>query len=158
MDSSRSNHRRHPGYLTQQEFYDLRDDNPVALVSRILADVGNACEHARVNGPKEQREDGYAVAYAQAYCANQKGAAKDVDIFIKAIQGKDALYVVQREFRRPAQAGAIPGVTMFPKDQLDVMKERLAAYQAANDFLASEVLLCPLTGGSGRCEHRQEER
>ena len=40
---------------------------------------------------------------------NGSGAAKDVDILVKAISGHDALYVVQREFRRPAQPGATPG-------------------------------------------------
>ena len=137
--------------LTKQIFYNLKDADPSAFVSGILKGVGKACERARVNGPKEQTENGYSVAYAQAYCANQKGAAKDVDIFIKAIRGTDALDVVQREFRRPAQPGATPGITTFSKDQVEEMKTRLTAQNVANKFLVEDVQLCPLTGGTGTC-------
>jgi len=129
--------------LTKQVFYKLKDDNPSAFVNGILKGVGKACEHARINGPTAQIESGYAVAYAQAYCANQKGAAKDVDIFIKAIRGKVALYVVQREFRRPAQPdNRTPGVTHFSKDQVEEMRSRIVAYNVANKFLVEDVQLC----------------
>jgi hypothetical protein len=137
--------------LTKQIFYDLKDEDPSAFVSKILAGVGKACQRARVNGPKAETENSYPVAYAQAYCGNQKGTSTDVDIFIKAIRGKDALYVVQREFRRPARRGAIPGVTEFSEDQLEELKAFLAAQQIANKFLGEDVQLCPLTGGTGAC-------
>ncbi|MFL6389432.1 MAG: hypothetical protein ACJ71U_18285 [Terriglobales bacterium] len=138
--------------LTKQIFYTAKDEDPSAFVSRILAGVSKACQRARVNGPKAQTENGYPVAYAQAYCVNQKGAATDVDIFIKAIHGKDALYVVQREFRRPAQRGATPGITEFSQDQLEEMKARILAQQIADRFLVEDVQLCPLTGGTGACD------
>jgi hypothetical protein len=83
--------------------------------------------------------------------STKKGAALDVDIFIKAIRGKDALYVVQREFRRPAQRGATPGLTEFSQDQFAEMKARLVAQQVADKFLVEDVQLCPLTGGTGAC-------
>jgi hypothetical protein len=67
--------------LTEQVFYAANGQEPSTFVSGILNRVGQACEGARVNGPKEQTENGYAVAYAQAYCTNQKGTSKDIDIF-----------------------------------------------------------------------------
>lgn len=138
--------------LTKQIFYSSKDEDPSAFVSKILADVGKACQRARVNGPKAQKENSYPVAYAQAYCLNQKGTAMDVDIFIKAMRGKDALYVVQREFRRPAQRGGTPGVTTFSQDQFEEMKARLVAQQIADRFLVEDVQLCPLTSGTAACD------
>jgi len=137
--------------LTKQVFYNKKNEDPSAFVSRILSGVGKSCERARVNGPKSQTENGYPVAYAQVYCVNQKGAAKDVDIFIKAIRGESALYVVQREFRRPAKPGATAGITVFSTDQLEQMKARITAQNVANKFLVEDVQLCPLTGGKGVC-------
>jgi hypothetical protein len=137
--------------LTKQIFYNLKGEAPSAFVSRILNGVGKSCKRVRVNGPKTQIENGYAVAYAQAYCVNQKGAAQDVDIFIKAIRGEAALYVVQREFRRPTQAAATPGITTFSEDQLEQMKARMAAINVANKFLVEDVQLCPLPRGTAAC-------
>jgi hypothetical protein len=137
--------------LTKQVFYSSKGQDPAPFVDAILKGVGRACERARVNGSKEQTENGFAVAYAQAYCTNQKGAAKDVDIFIKAIRGADALYVLQREFRRPATPGATPGVTSFSKEQFEEMKARMSAQSTALKFLGEQVQLCPPTGGVGLC-------
>ena len=137
--------------LTEQSFYASKGQSPSAFVSGILKGAGQACERARVNGPKEQTENGYAVAYAQVYCTNQKGASKDVDIFIKAVAGTEALYVAQREFRRPAEPGATPGISTFSKDQIDEMKAKLEAQNVANKFLVEQVQLCPTTGGTGAC-------
>ncbi|HEY1630327.1 MAG TPA: hypothetical protein VGF56_03385 [Rhizomicrobium sp.] len=127
--------------LTEQAFYGNTQD-PGEFVRGFLARVGGACRDAKVNGPKLGSENGHAVAYAQAYCVGQKGADKDVDIFLKAIAGHDALYVVQREFRRPAEPGAMPGMTVFPKDQKDAALARLHAQGEADHFLVDKVRLC----------------
>ena len=129
--------------LTEQIFRNLKGRDPSDFVSDFLRRVGGACARVRVNGPKPGTENGYRVAYAQAYCANQIGANMDVDIFAKAIAGRDGLYVVQREFRRPAQPGAVPGVAEFSKDQLGEMTARMKAQAAANDFLVKQVALKP---------------
>src|ERR1700760_1156025 len=65
--------------LTEQAFYG-NPPPPDVFVKRFLAGVGGACRDAKVNGPKTGTENGFPVAYAQAYCAGQKGANKDVDI------------------------------------------------------------------------------
>ena len=115
--------------------------NACDSVSRKCARAGSPS--ARVNGPKAASENGYRVAYAQAYCVNQTGAALDVDIFIKAVAGKDALYVVQREFHRPTEKG-VAGVRSASLDQIK-------AQVAADKFLVSQVQLCPPASGKGAC-------
>src|ERR1700733_4997049 len=127
--------------LTEQEFFVLKGKDAGEFVSDLLGRIDGACRAASHNGPFGKSESGYQVAYAQAYCVGNQG--KDVDIFIKAIAGHDALYVVQREFRRPATPGAIPGLAKFGKNQLPEAQARLAAQETANKFLTDQVKLCP---------------
>jgi hypothetical protein len=126
--------------LTEQIFFTLKGKDPGQFVNDLLNRINGACRATRRNGPKAQVEQGYPVAYAQVYCVGNEG--KDVDIFIKAISGHDALYVVQREFRRPETPGAEPGITRFSKDQLPEARGRLEAQGAANKFLVDQVKLC----------------
>lgn len=130
--------------LTEQAFYNQKSADPSAFVADLLRRVGGACERVRVNGPKAGDENGYRVAYAQAYCVNQTGAALDVDIFIKVVAGRDALYVVQREFHRSTEKGAVAGVRSASLDQIK-------AQVAADKFLVSQVQLCPPASGKGAC-------
>jgi hypothetical protein len=128
--------------LTEQVFYKLKSADPAMFIGNIITGSTQACDRIRVNGPTRQTENGYPVAYAQIYCGHQKGTTIDVDIFIKAIGGHDAMYVVQREFHRPAASGGVPGVISFAKNQDAQMKAFTAAYAAANDYLVSKVHLC----------------
>jgi hypothetical protein len=129
--------------LTEEIFRNLKGNDPSLFLSDWLGRVGKACAHVRVNGPKPAKENGYPVAYAQAYCSNQIGANLDVDIFAKAIWGHDGLYIVQREFHRPAVPGGVPGVAEFSKDQMGEMTARLKAQTTANDFLVKQVAVKP---------------
>jgi hypothetical protein len=136
--------------LTAQTFYAQRA-TPSHFLRGVMVLTVKACERVKVNGPKEQTEDSYPVAYAQIYCGRQKGTDKDVVMFLKAIGGKDALYVVQREFRRPARAGSEPGMKTFStRADATAWAEAL---KTANDHLKS-VYLCPPSGGSERCTTR----
>jgi hypothetical protein len=137
--------------LTEQDFPGLANTDPSLFVHNMLARMGGACKDVRINGPKAGTQNGYPVAYAQVYCAGQRDAHKDIDIFIKAIAGKNALYVAQREFRRPEQPGAMAGVAAFNKDQLGAMTARLKAQSEADRFLVDQVQLCPLASGDGAC-------
>ena len=128
--------------LVQQNAYALKSLTPSIFVISQFRTLISACEGLKVNGPTERIEGDYTVAYSQMYCTNQKGAAKDVDIFVKAIGGKDALYVVQREFRRPATPGAKPGVRSFSGDQADAAKAAMEAQASASSYLR-RVRLCP---------------
>ena len=135
--------------LTIQTFHALRGMDPSAFLRGVMDLTSKACQRTKVNGPKEQTEEGYPVAYAQIYCAEQKGADKDVDILLKAIRGNDALYVVQREFRRPAKPGAEPGFHVF--SERTEAEKTMNAMAMANRYLRDGVSLCPLSGPSARC-------
>jgi hypothetical protein len=126
--------------LTEQIFPAQKGTPAGDFVKSLFQRVGGACSGVSVNGPTVQTESGYDAAYGQAYCVGQKGADKDVDIFIKAIAGADALYVVQREFRRPATPGAVAGLQRFAKK--DDAETALAAQKIADTYLQSQVKLC----------------
>lgn len=127
--------------LTEQIFPAQKGADPSEFTKGFLKRVGGQCRDASVNGPKAGTENSFAVAYAQAYCVGV--GRRDVDIFFKAIAGKDALYVVQREFRRAATPGAVAGMRKFSKDEGDAAKAALEAQNAANTYLVSQVKLCP---------------
>lgn len=142
--------------LTEQVFYRLKNVDPAMFMQTIVKGTAQACDHVRVNGPTRKTESGYPVAYAQIYCGHQKGTTIDVDIFVKAIGGHDAMYVAQREFHRPAAFGGVPGVVSFAKGQDAQMKAFTAAHAAADNYLVSQVHLCagsscapqPASGGT----------
>ncbi len=124
--------------LTEQTFFTIKNGNPAAMIANIAQGAQSACDSLRVNGPKRATENGYPVAYAQIYCGHQKGTPFDVTIFIKAIGGREALYVVQREFHRATQGGPA-GVVSF--DRPEDAKALLADQSAADKYLASAVRL-----------------
>src|ERR1043166_8885372 len=126
--------------LAEQIFPTEKGADPSEFTRGWLKRIINSCRDAKVNGPTAGAENGFSVAYAQVYCVDSKGT--DVDIFFKAIAGMDALYVVQREFRRPTEPGEVAGMRNFGKDQGDAAKAALEAQNAANDYLVSKVKLC----------------
>lgn len=126
--------------LTEQTFYTQKGRDPSDFVRTLFGQSRSACRAVRANGPTPQTENGFAVAYGQVYCVGASG--KDVDIFIKAIAGHDALYVVQREFRRPADPAAMPGMRQFPKGEKDAAIAMMQAQGVANHYLVAQVKLC----------------
>jgi hypothetical protein len=126
--------------LTEQIFAVQKGRDPSDFVHTLFGQLKGACRAVSVNGPTPQTESGFAVAYGQVYCVG--AGDKDADIFIKAIAGHDALYVVQREFRRPAEPGAIPGMRKFPKGAKDDALAALHAQEEADQFLLKQVKLC----------------
>lgn len=142
--------------LVEQVFPKLKGVPPGDFQKAIFGRISQACEALRVNGPVEHIENGYPIAYAQEYCSRQKGTGNDVDIFVKVISGKDALYVVQREFRRPADKSGTAGVVSFDGSKLDEVKAHLEARKVANDWLVS-AQLCPPTSGTGECPSKKAE-
>jgi hypothetical protein len=127
--------------LTVQTFYIQKGRDPDDFLRDLFSRLRNACSGISINGPNARNEDGHAVSYGQVYCVGANG--RDVDIFAKAIGGQDALYVVQREFRRPAEAGAVPSMRRFSKDEKDEALAAFAAQKVANDYLVSQVKLGP---------------
>jgi hypothetical protein len=133
-----------------QAFVKLKDKNPGKFLTGMFKGAGRSCEAVRVNGPKEMEEAEYSVAYGQLYCGQQKGESFGVNLFVKVISGKDALYVVQREFRvAPSKIG---GVQSFGADQLKEMGALIKTQGEANQFLSQSVYVCALSDQSEHCQ------
>lgn len=107
------------------------------------------CAGLTVNGPKVAQEQGRTVVYAQAYCGQVGGQAFGVQIFYKAMEGAEGVYVVSRDFRVPPSP--VGGSLTFPAGQEDQAVALMTAVGAANKWLASAVYLCGPPGKDPRC-------
>jgi hypothetical protein len=135
--------------IVEQTFFKLKNQDPSAFIGGLLQRLSRSCASARINGPKAGTQNGYPVAYGQSYCVGVRG--EDVDSFLKAIAGKDALYLVQREFHRPTTPGALAGVRSFSSDELPKLRALMSAQKIASDFTVDGVQVCPPVGGDGPC-------
>lgn len=117
---------------------------PKAFMTSLFTGFSKSCSSMNVNGPVEAIENGHAVAYGEMFCKNSKQpAGKDMDIFVKVIQGKEALYIIQRDFHRPTEPGTAAGERRYRPDQGEQMKADNAAIETAQTFL-KQVRLCPV--------------
>jgi hypothetical protein len=138
----------HKDILSVQTFPGMQQVPPADFLRGLLGGVNQACSAVLVNGPVERKEDGFKVAYGQAYCGQQNGKSYGLHIFFKIIPGREALYVINREFRTPATT--TPGALAFPPERKE---EALALFKAegeANTYLTSGIYLC----GDGTTEAR----
>ena len=133
--------------LVEQAFYNLRTMSPAEFAERMLASTAVFCEKGARTGPKLATEHGFAVAYGQSYCVRRKGTNKDVDMFIKVIGGRNALYVIQREFHYPTTPESVPAVRVWPKGKEAEAKTDMDAHYAASMYLGS-VFVCPTADGT----------
>jgi hypothetical protein len=135
--------------LTVQAFPDRRDVSPAVFLRALFSDVTGACEKVTVNGPVERQEGDRPVAYAQIYCSRQIGRPFGVHMFFKVIQGEDALYVVQREFRVPPSA--VAGQLAFDKKDQAKAVALLKGQDVASGYLSNSVYLCADRSTEARC-------
>jgi hypothetical protein len=107
-----------------------------------------SCEGLKLDPPTASKEQGRTVAYARAYCGQQSGQPFGVQIFYKAIEGADGIYVVNRDFRVPPSK--VGGALSFPEGQEAQALALMKQVAAANAWLAKAVYLC----GSGPADPR----
>jgi hypothetical protein len=112
--------------LTKQMILGRNKVEASELASELAKGLAERCQDAHIEGPSRGTEDGNDVAYAEVSCSLQQL------VLLKVIRGHEALYAAQREFRREPDA---------------------AALREANSYLAEQVYLCPVSGGTGRCAH-----
>jgi hypothetical protein len=122
--------------LTRQVMFGRGKTAPAELASELAAEIAEACEGARTDGPRRRTEDGNEVAYAEVTCSLGQGAKQDSLVLLKVIAGHEASYAAEREFRHLPSA---------------------AELRVANGYLAEQVFLCPVTGRTGRCAHPPAE-
>jgi hypothetical protein len=133
--------------LTSQNFPQQRGVDPSVFLQNVFRAAAGDCDGLRVNGPTPQQQGGYAVAYGQVYCGQQKGKPYGVTIFFKAISGDDALYSVERDVHVPANPAG--GALTF-KDQQQ-MTASMKDQTTANDYLVKSVYLCGARSTDRRC-------
>lgn len=106
--------------LLEQTLFFKKGSDPAAFVQDVLRHTAGTCHASDASGPTARTEQGHAVVYARLYC--QGSDNQDIDIFIKAIAGDDALYYVQREFHRPAGTPAQAEVRANAAKFLDLVR------------------------------------
>lgn len=135
--------------LTAQSFPQQRAVDPSVFLRGVFQGVAGRCGNIRVNGPTPRQEGGYRVAYAQIACNRETGKDTGAYMFFKAIQGEEALYVVQRELRTAPSETA--GVQEFAKDKMAEAMAQLKAEQVADRYLVDSVYLCGARSTDRRC-------
>jgi hypothetical protein len=123
--------------LVMQAFYEGEGAKDVdGYMTALVAKIQTECESAHSSGPRVTVENGFPVAYAEVYCVNDAKQDADIDTFMKAIRGRDAMVLFAREFRRRPH---VPPAHDLSPD-----------YAVARSYLES-IYMCPSSGGSGEC-------
>ena len=135
--------------LSDQAFAKLKGYDPAAFLTALFQRINGGCTGLVVNGPVTHTEGGLTVAYGQAYCGQQTGQPYGVHMFYKLIGGRDALYMVDREFHVPPSANG--GALSFPKDQAAAGLALLKNEAAANKYLTDDVYVCGGASTDPRC-------
>ncbi len=107
------------------------------------------CEGIKVTEPTVAEEQGRPVAYAQAYCGQLPDRPFGVQVFYKAIQGADGVYVVSRDFRTPPSKEG--GALSFAEGDDEQGLALLKSVAAANAWLSGAVYVCGPGAKDPRC-------
>ena len=108
-----------------------------------------SCDGLTVDPPKASQEQGLNVAYARAFCGQVTGQSFGIQIFYKAIEGADGVYVVSRDFRVPASKAG--GTLTFAEGQENQALELMTAIGAANGWLSKSLYVCAAGSKDPRC-------
>jgi hypothetical protein len=134
--------------LTSQNFPAQRGVDPSVYLRNVFQAAAGSCDGLRVSGPKAAQEGGYAVAYGQVFCGQEKGKPFGVIILFKAISGDDALYSVERDVQVPANpAGGSLSFASQAQAQAS-MKDQTTA----DSYLVKSVYLCGAKATDKRCK------
>jgi len=132
--------------------------SPVEILRTLprLAQSTN-CEKVRATSPVEGIEGGYKVAYAQMYCQKQKGKPYGFIDLQKVIQGRNGIYVIQREWRVNAfefQNSSANSTSFIPQEAFGSAENANAWFQSmsvSDQYLVKSVFLCGNSEGKRTC-------
>lgn len=85
--------------LTVQIFFNMKDATPEQFKQRLQKMWADACEKAQSNPVAQTVERGYPMTVWIQYCPLNKATGKPEFTMLKAIQGSDSFYLVQKAFR-----------------------------------------------------------
>jgi hypothetical protein len=146
----------HKDIFVSQAFNKLPSADPADFMNEMMKRSTSVCEKVRVNGPNTRTESGYEVAYGQVFCGKQKEKDFGLQMWIKVLKGKNALYVVQREFRVPVSE--VGGVISFSKEQMQEMVAIMDASKTTDQYLVRDVYLCGGQHSDPRCNGSTSKR
>ena len=148
-----------PSDQTPADYRDILAATSFAHLKAPAADVlqamlkqftqAQSCDGLTVDTPKVSQEQGLTVAYARAFCGQVTGQSFGIQIFYKAIQGADGVYVVSRDFRVPASKAG--GTLTFTEGQQSQALELLTAIGAGNAWLSKSTYVCGASSKDPRC-------
>jgi len=138
--------------LTDQAFVANRGADPAGFLRTVYAQVGGACDGAKVSGPTPRTEGGVRVAYGIVRCGTQRGERFGVHIFYKVIDGQAALYSISWEMRVPPSSDG--DLLSFPKGHEAEVAALLRAESQADRYLSDQVYLCGGRSTDARCASR----
>jgi hypothetical protein len=115
-----------------------------------------SCEQIRAYGPFADTQYGSPTARARYFCAKVKDKPYGLVSIIKAVRGKDRLYVIQREWRLPPYdldtlnrlTGLIPRQAF--SSETDALKW-YEAYASTETWLAESVFVCDSRDATKPC-------
>lgn len=84
------------------QMYPGSDQMPRAFVESIVSYSRDNCEAAGPGPVSEAMSNGYPTATVTVTCTKGRGSGMGSFALVQAIRGKEALYVVQRQWRGPA--------------------------------------------------------
>lgn len=141
--------------LNEQWLTALPKSMPAKRFAHSLKDIINSVCDGSVNEPVFATvERDINVAYGKYYCGRRRGTEQGVVAYFKAIRGKDAIYLVTREWRvEPFDVMAISIARLkqdiFPSQQALRKFEREA--NATEKYLKWNVFICPVGDFSKSC-------
>ena len=102
--------------VTMQTFYHRGQLKPSDFEDRMVADWKTHCPDTSYQPIRSGVERGYAFSFWLLYCEKVSGTGQSEFTFIKAIQGNDAFYSVQKAFKVPPPKDEIVTWSKFMRE------------------------------------------
>ncbi|MFO6422320.1 hypothetical protein [Motilimonas sp. KMU-193] len=141
--------------LNEQWLTALPKSMPAERFATSLKDIVNSVCDGSINEPiYADVEKGVGVAYGKYYCGRRRGTEQGVIAYFKALRGKEAIYLVTREWRvEPFDVTAISierlKQDIFPNPQ--ALSDFKKAARQTELYLKQQAYICPVGDFSKRC-------
>lgn len=112
--------------VTVQIFFNMRDVSPAAYRKRMEKLWGDACLGSQVMNVKQGDENSYPTMTWALRCPNNAKTGKPEFTWMKAIQGKDSFYLVQKAYKFEPSTEQVASWARF-FDDVRVCDTRVAA-------------------------------
>lgn len=141
--------------LNEQWLTALPKSMPAERFATSLKDIVKSVCDGSVNEPVyADTEYQIGVAYGKYYCGRRRGTEQGVIAYFKAIRGKEAIYLITREWRVPPFDVTAISIERL-KQEVFVDKHSLQQFENAARqtelYLKQQTFVCPVGDFSKRC-------